>query len=54
MTDIIDIESYKKDLSFQLTFEEIDWDYFIETAKSAKELNEKMENKKKKNKTPNF
>lgn len=39
MDNILDnIELIKKDLAFQITFEEIDWDYFIDTAMRAKEL----------------
>ena len=30
------LEELKKDLQFQLTFEEIDWDYFLETAERAR------------------
>ena len=37
----IEIENIKKDLKFQLTFEEIDWVYFIETAEKAKVLIDK-------------
>jgi hypothetical protein len=33
----------KKDLRFQLTFEHIDWWYFIETAERAKNLNAQLE-----------
>ena len=34
----IEIELIKKDLAYQITFEEIDWDYFIDTAVRAKKL----------------
>ena len=36
------IDDLRNDLKFQLTFEQIDWDYFIETAITAKELQEKI------------
>ena len=32
------IEELKKDLSFQLKFEHMNWDYFIETAERAKKI----------------
>jgi hypothetical protein len=36
-----EIEEIKKDLDHQLKFEEMNWDYFIETAERAKVLAEK-------------
>ena len=33
-----EIEVLKKDLSWQLTFEDLDWDHFIDTAERAKLL----------------
>ena len=32
----MDIETLKVDLRWQLSFEEIDWDYFMETVERAK------------------
>lgn len=35
-----DLELLIRDLKYQLTYEEIDWEYFIDTAKRAKEQQE--------------
>lgn len=34
-------ETLRKDLKFQLSFENMDWDYFIETAQRAKDAQER-------------
>lgn len=40
-------ETLKKELRFQLSFEHIDWDYFIDTAKEAKREQRKEKLKQK-------
>lgn len=37
------LELIKADLKWQLSFEEIDWDHFIEFVKSAKVIRDKIE-----------
>jgi hypothetical protein len=32
------LENLKRDLTFQLSFEHMDWDYFIDVAKQAKSV----------------
>lgn len=34
------LDSLKEDLRWQLTFEHMDWDYFLNTAREARELEE--------------
>ena len=41
MNDEEKIEELKKDLSFQLKFEQMNWDYFMETVVLIKKLADK-------------
>jgi hypothetical protein len=34
------LENLKRDLTFQLTFEHMNWDYFIDVARQAKSVEE--------------
>lgn len=38
MKDENKIELIKRDLEYQLKFEHMDWDYFLETVKEVREL----------------
>lgn len=40
--ELEDIEEIKADLKYQLTFEHMDWTYFIDTAKKAMKIAEKI------------
>lgn len=36
------LDDFRKDLKFQLGFSEMDWDYFLETAKKAKAVADRV------------
>jgi hypothetical protein len=38
----LDLEIIKKDLAFQLTFEEFDWDYFMDVVQEGQHLSQKL------------
>lgn len=37
------LEKLKNDLKWQLSFEEMDWDYFIQVSEQAKKLRQEIE-----------
>ena len=53
MSDVIkeDLNELKEDLEWQLTFEEIDWNYFKDTVERAELADEKWQSIKKKEAT---